>query len=35
VLLGLLVISMLAATATEFTEFQPVRCGLLILGRHV
>src|SRR5215213_10884259 len=26
---------MLAAAATEFTEFQAVRRGLLILGRHV
>ena len=26
---------MLAATATEFTEFQPVGRGLLILGRYV
>ena len=33
--LGLFVISMLAATATEFTEFQAVGRGLLILGRHV
>ena len=34
-LLGLFVISMLAATATEFAEFQPVGRGLLILGRYV
>ena len=27
--------SVLAATATEFAEFQPVGCGLLVLGRHV
>ena len=33
--LGLFVISMLAATATEFAEFQAVRRGLLILGRYV
>ena len=33
--LRLFVIRMLAATATEFTEFQPVGRGLLILGRHV
>jgi hypothetical protein len=26
---------MLAATATKLTEFQAVRRGLLILGRHV
>ena len=26
---------MLAATATEFAEFQAVGRGLLILGRHV
>ena len=34
-LLGLFVISMLAATATELTEFQAVGRGLLILGRYV
>ena len=34
-LLSLFVISMLAATATEFTEFQAVWRGLLILGRYV
>ena len=28
-------ISVLATTATEFTEFQPVRRTLLILGRNV
>ena len=28
-------IRVLAATATELAEFQPVRRGLLILGRHV
>ena len=27
--------SVLAATATELAEFQPIRGGLLILGRHV
>jgi hypothetical protein len=32
---GLFVTSMLAATATEFAEFQTVGRGLLILGRHV
>ena len=35
VLLGLFVTSVLAATATEFAEFQAVWRGLLILGRHV
>ena len=34
-LLRFLVTSVLAATATELAEFQPVGCGLLILGRHV
>ena len=34
-LLGLFVTCVLATTATEFTEFQPVGGGLLILGRHV
>jgi hypothetical protein len=34
-LLRLFVTSVLAATATELAEFQPVGCGLLILGRHV
>ena len=34
-LLGLFVTCVLAATATEFAEFQPVGRGLLILGRHV
>ena len=34
-LLRFLVISMLAATATEFAEFQAVWRGLLILGRYV
>jgi hypothetical protein len=34
-LFGLFVTSVLAATATEFIEFQPIRRGLLILGRHV
>ena len=33
--LGLFVTCVLAATATEFAEFQPVGCGLLILCRHV
>ena len=35
VLLGLFVTCVLAATATEFAEFQPVGRGFLILGRHV
>ena len=35
VLLGLFMTRVLAATATEFTEFQTVGRGLLILGRHV
>ena len=35
VLLGLFVTSVLAATATEFAEFQAIGRGLLILGRHV
>jgi hypothetical protein len=35
ILLGLFVTSVLAATATEFAEFQAVGRGLLILGRHV
>ena len=34
-LLGFLMISVLTATATEFTEFKPVGCGFLILGRYV
>ena len=34
-LLGLFVISMLAATATELAEFQAIGRGLLILGRYV
>ena len=33
--LGLFVTCVLAATATEFAEFQAIRRGLLILGRHV
>ncbi len=33
--LRLFMISMLAATATELTELQPIRRGLLILGRNV
>jgi hypothetical protein len=32
---GLFMTCVLATTATEFAEFQPVRRGLLILGRHV
>ena len=35
VLLGLFMTRVLAATATEFAEFQAVGRGLLILGRHV
>jgi hypothetical protein len=35
VLLGLFMTRVLAATATEFAEFQAIRRGLLILGRHV
>jgi len=35
VLLGLFMTSVLAATATEFAEFQTVGRCLLILGRHV
>ena len=35
VLLGLFMTCVLAATATELAEFQAVRRGLLILGRHV
>jgi hypothetical protein len=34
-LLGLFMTCVLAATATEFAEFQPVGRGLLILGRDV
>ena len=34
-LLGLFMTRVLAATATEFAEFQAIRRGLLILGRHV
>jgi hypothetical protein len=34
-LLRFFVTSVLAATATEFTEFQPLGRGLLVLGRHV
>jgi hypothetical protein len=33
--LRLFVIRVLAATATELAEFQPIGRGLLILGRHV
>jgi hypothetical protein len=29
------VIGVLAAAATELAEFQPIRRGLLVLGRHV
>ena len=32
---SLFVTSVLAATATEFAEFQAVGRGLLILGRHI
>ena len=34
-LLGFFVTSVLAATAAELAEFQPIRRGLLILGRYV
>ena len=34
-LLGFLVISVLAATATELAKLKPIRRGLLILGRYV
>jgi hypothetical protein len=34
-LLRFFVTSVLAATATELTEFQPLGRGLLVLGRHV
>jgi hypothetical protein len=34
-LLGLFMISVLAATATELAKLQPIRRGLLILGRYV
>ena len=33
--LGLFMIRVLAATSTKLTELQPVRRGLLILGRDV
>ena len=33
--LRLFMASMLAATATELLKFQPIRCGLLVLGRCV
>src|SRR5262245_3775104 len=33
--LGLFMICVLAATATELTELKPVRRGLLILCRHI
>ena len=34
-LLGFLMISVLATTATELTKLKPIRRGLLILGRYV
>ncbi len=34
-LLGLFVISVFAATATELAELKPIRRGLFILGRYV
>ena len=34
-LLGLFMISVFAATATELTKLKPIRRGLLILGRYV
>jgi len=34
-LLGFLVARVLAATAAEFAEFQPVRRRFLVLGRNV
>ena len=34
-LLGFLVVSVFAATATELTKLKPIRRGLLILGRYV
>ena len=34
-LLGFLMISVLAATATELAELKPIRRGLFILGRYV
>jgi hypothetical protein len=34
-LLGLFMVSMCAATATELTKLKPIRRGLLILGRNV
>ena len=34
-LLGLFMISVFAATATELAKLKPVRRGLLILGRYV
>jgi len=34
-LLGLFMISVFSATATELTKLKPIRRGLLILGRYV
>jgi hypothetical protein len=34
-LLGLFMISVFAATATELAELKPIRRGLFILGRYV
>ena len=34
-LLGLFMISVFAATATELAELKPIRRGFLILGRYV
>jgi hypothetical protein len=34
-LLGLFMISVFAATATELAKLQPIRRGLFILGRYV
>src|SRR5262245_30132983 len=34
-LLGFLMARVFSATATEFTEFETISCGLLILSRHV
>jgi hypothetical protein len=34
-LLGFLMISVLAATATELAKLKPIRRGLFILGRYV
>jgi hypothetical protein len=35
ILLGFLMISVFAATATELAELKPIRRGLFILGRYV